>query len=75
MYIPTIGDCLKTLTDDEVKDFLFTNFDAYFKSMKEVKDFLFTNFDVYFKSMKEKLYSKLNEEQTLKRLLNHFISF
>ena len=35
LYIPKIGDYLKTLADDEVKDFVVKNFDQYFKSRKE----------------------------------------
>ena len=34
-YIPKIGDCSKTLTDDEVKDFVVINFGEYFKSVRE----------------------------------------
>ena len=34
-YIPKIDDCLKFLTDDEVKDCVVINFGEYFKSMKE----------------------------------------
>ena len=35
MYIPNIGDYLKTLTDDEVKDFVAINFSEYFKSTRK----------------------------------------
>ena len=35
LYIPKIGDYLKILTGDEVKDFVVNNFDEYFKSLKE----------------------------------------
>ena len=35
LYIPKIGDYLKILTDDELKDFVVINFDEYFKSSKE----------------------------------------
>ena len=35
LYIPKIGDYLKILTDEEVKDFLAINFSAYFKSARE----------------------------------------
>ena len=35
LYIPKISDCLKFLTDDEVKDFAVINFREYFKYMKE----------------------------------------
>ena len=34
----------------------------------EVKDFLVINFGEYFKSMREKLYSKLSEEQNLRKI-------
>ena len=49
MYISRICDYLKILTDDEVKDFVATNFSEYFKSTRE------------------KLYSKLSEEQNLRK--------
>ena len=35
LYIPKIGDYLKTLTDEEVKDFVDINFSEYFKSTRE----------------------------------------
>ena len=35
LYIPKIDYCLKTLTDDEVKDFVDVNFGEYFKLTKE----------------------------------------
>ena len=35
MYIPKIDDCLKVLTDEEVKDFAAINFSEYFHSTKE----------------------------------------
>ena len=35
----------------------------------EVKDFAVINFDEYFKSMTEKLYSKLREEQNLRKVV------
>ena len=35
---------------------------------EEVKDFVLINFREYFKSTKEKLYSKLNEEQNLRKV-------
>ena len=35
MCISKIGDYLKILTDDELKDFVVVNFGEYFKSMKE----------------------------------------
>ena len=34
-YISKIGDYLKILTDNEVKDFAAINFSEYFKSTKE----------------------------------------
>ena len=36
LHIPKIGDYLKILTDDEVKDFVVINFVEYSKSMKEI---------------------------------------
>ena len=33
-YIPKIGDYLKLLTDDQLKDFVAINLGEYFKSMK-----------------------------------------
>ena len=41
----------------------------------EVKDFIAINFTEHFKSTGEKLYSKLNEEQILEKLLNCILSF
>ena len=41
----------------------------------EVKDFVVITLGEYFKPVKEKLHSKLNKEQNLENLLNHFISF
>ena len=44
---------------------------------EEEKDFLTINFSEYFKSAKEKLYSKLNKEQNLRKvtkLLNIFLT-
>ena len=35
---------------------------------EEVKDFLFINFSDYFKSTREKLHSKLNAEQNLRKV-------
>ena len=35
LYIPKIGNYLKILADDEVKDFVFINFGEYFKYMEE----------------------------------------
>ena len=42
----------------------------------EVKDLVVINFGDYFKSRRKKLYSKLSEEQNLrKKMLNRFILF
>ena len=35
LYTPKIGDYLKILTDEEVKDFVAINFSEYFKSTRE----------------------------------------
>ena len=35
LYIPKIGDYLKILTDDELKDFIVIKFGKKFTSMKE----------------------------------------
>ena len=35
LYIRKIDDYLKTLTDEEVKDFAAINFSEYFKSIRE----------------------------------------
>ena len=35
LYVSKIGDYLKILTDDEVKDFVVINFGEYFKFTKE----------------------------------------
>ena len=35
LHIPKIDDCLKILTDEEVKDFVATDFREYFKSIRE----------------------------------------
>ena len=35
LYIPKIGDYLKILTDEEVKDFVAINFSKYLKSTRE----------------------------------------
>ena len=44
--------------------------DDYFKVLtdEEVKHFVAINFSEYFKSAKEKLYSKLNEKQNLRKV-------
>ena len=41
----------------------------------EVKDFVAINFSEYFKSTKEKLYSKLNEEQNLRKVVKWLYIF
>ena len=33
LYIPKIGDYLKVLNDEEIKDFVALNFNEYFKSI------------------------------------------
>ena len=35
LYIPKIDDYLEILTDEEVKDFVATNFSRYFNSIRE----------------------------------------
>ena len=35
LYIPKIDDYLKTLSDEEVKNFVAINFSEYFKSIRE----------------------------------------
>ena len=42
---------------------------------EEVKDFAAINFSECFKSMREKLYSKLNKEQNLRKIAKSLISF
>ena len=42
---------------------------------EEVKDFVVKNFSKYFKSTKEKLYSKLNEEQNLRKVVKWLYIF
>ena len=41
----------------------------------EVKDFVGKNFGEYFKSTKEKLYSKLSEEQNIRKVVESFYIF
>ena len=50
--------------------FYISKIDDYLKILtdEEVKDFLFINFSDYFKSAREKLYSKLNAEQNLRKV-------
>ena len=57
MYIPKIGDNLKILTDDEVKEFVVINFGKYLRSTKE------------------KFYSKLSEDQNLRKIAQLFYVF
>ena len=57
LYMQKIGDYLKILTDDEVKDFVVKIFGEYFKSTKE------------------KLYSKLREEQNLRKIAESLYIF
>ena len=51
--------------------------DDYLKVLTddEVKDFVAINFSEYFKSTKEKLYSKLNEEQNLRKVAKSLYIF
>ena len=51
LFISKIGNYLKILADDEVRDFVVINFSEYFESIRE------------------KLYSKLNEEQNLRKVV------
>ena len=44
-------------------------------SEDEVKDFVVIHFGQYFKFTKRKLCSKLNEDQNLRKVVEHFISF
>ena len=39
LYIPKVGDSLKILTDDEVKNFVAINFREYFKSTRKELNF------------------------------------
>ena len=57
LYIPKIGDYLKILSVDKVKDFVAINFSEYFKSKGE------------------KLYSKLSEEQNLRKVVESLCFF
>ena len=41
----------------------------------EMKDFVVIHFGQYFKFTKRKLCSKLNEDQNLRKVVEHFISF
>ena len=51
--------------------------DDYLKILAddEVKDFVVINFDEYFKSTKEKLRSKLNVEQNLRKVVESLYIF
>ena len=57
LYVPKIDDYLKILTDEEVKDFVATNFSEHFKSTRD------------------KLYSKLSEEQNLRKVAKSLYIF
>ena len=57
MYIRKIDDYLKILTDEEVKDFVATNFSEHFKCTRD------------------KLYSKLSEEQNLRKVAKSLYIF
>ena len=39
LYIPKIGEYLNILSNDEVKDFVATKFEEYFKSSREKNAF------------------------------------
>ena len=57
--------------------FYIPNISDYLKILTddEVKDFVVLNFSEYFKSTREKLYSKLNEEQNLRKVTKSFYTF
>ena len=57
LYISKIGDYLRILTNDEVKDFVVINFGECFESKRE------------------KLYSKLSEEQNVRKVGESFYIF
>ena len=50
--------------------FYIPKIDDYLKFLadEEVKDFVAINFSEYFKSTRDKLYSKLSEEQNLRKV-------
>ena len=45
MYVPKIGDYLKIMTDDEVKDFVVINFGEYFRKVAESLYIFLTTLD------------------------------
>ena len=53
--------------------FYISKIDDYlrFLTNEEVKDFVAINFNEYFKSTREKLCSKLNEEQNLRKVTSN----
>ena len=57
LCVPKIGDSLKILTNDEVKDFVAINFSEYFTSTRK------------------KMYSKLSEEQNLRKVAESLYIF
>ena len=59
MYIPKIGDSLKILTDDEVRDFAVMNFSVYIK---------FTRQKVYSKQSGEQNFRKVAESLCLSKI-------
>ena len=60
LYIPKIGDYLKTLTDDELKDFIIKNFGGKFTSMKE-KLYSIWNEEHNLRKVADSLYLLLSE--------------
>ena len=57
LYIPKIGDYLKVLTDDEVKDFVAINFSEYFKSSRKK---LYSKLSEELNQVAESLYVQLH---------------
>ena len=55
LYIPNIGDYLKILTDDKVKNFVATNSSEYFKSKGE-RMYSKLNEEQNFRKVAESLY-------------------
>ena len=43
-FIPKIGDYVKILTEEKVKDFVAINFSKYFKSIREEQNLDLTSF-------------------------------
>ena len=57
LHIPKIVGYLKVLTDEEVKDFVLTNVDEYFKSTREK---LYTTLiEIFFRNVADLSYSFL----------------